>query len=286
VEVTVPEPNPTVARRELAVYFRKLREQREHTLTQLAEKLVVTQGQASRLDSGARGFRPEDVEVLCDWYGLGRGERERLLEIAEEARRRAWWQQYDLDDSYRTLIGFEQAAVLICEFCNTVVPGLLQAEDYAMAAAEVGKIGNKPFVTRDAVAVRMRRQEILRRPDPPELSVLIDEAVLARGVGGSAVMRRQLDQLVEAAQRPRMEIRVIGFEAGMYPTAPSQFILLDVGSRLPPVYYSEDQLRPSDSSADKDIQRTRWLWDVLQSRALSPADSIRRIVRYRDEQIG
>lgn len=277
-----PEVNPTVARRELAVYFRRLREQRGRTPAQLGELLGVAQSQVSRLDSGARGFRPEDVERLCKWYGLGEGERGRLLALAEDARRRAWWQQVDLDPSYRTLIGLEQAAESINEFCLSVIPGLLQTERYAEAAATAAAAGADPARVKRAVSVRMRRQEILRRPVPPVLSVVIDEAALARGAGGDEVMREQFQHLLDLSDRSRTIIQVIGFESGMYTAAGTQFILLDMGVRIPPIYYVEDQFEGADFNEEVKVRQGRMVWDRLQAVALDPTQSAARIKELRD----
>jgi transcriptional regulator with XRE-family HTH domain len=278
--VAEPEINPTLARRELAVYFRRCREQHGLSLDDLAELLDVQQSQASRLDSGVRGFAVEDVRRLSARYGLGEGERGRLLELAANARKRAWWQQIDLPDSYRTLIGFEQAAESISEYCGGVVPGLLQTKDYAVAAVESSGIGRTSARAEQAVAVRMRRQEVLGRADPPELSVVIDEAVLARGAGGPPVMRDQFRRLLDLARRPRTSIQVLGFEAGLYPVGAAQFMILELGSRLPPVYFSEDQLSSQVSSEDDDLAQARQVWQRLQAAALSPVRSVERISTY------
>jgi transcriptional regulator with XRE-family HTH domain len=274
------EPNPTAARRELAVYFRRLREQRGRSLRELGELLHVTQGQASRLDSGARGFHPQDVERLCELYGVGRGERRRLLAVAEEARRRAWWQQYDLSESYRTLIGLERAAESISEFCSSVVPGLLQTRRYAEALGKVAEVS--PVAVVKAVDVRMRRQAILDRSDAPYLSVLIDEVVLARGAGSGEVMWEQFQKLLSVVERPRVSVRVIAFEAGMYGGTASQFILLRMGSSLPDVYYSEDQVKAEESSDEEVLRRTRLIWGRMEQIALDPVRSAQLIASYRD----
>jgi hypothetical protein len=134
------EPNPTLARRVLAVRLRTLREQRGHDLDWLAGKLNVALSQASRLDTGARGFRLPDVERLCQAYGLSPMRTEELLAHASETQKRAWWQETDLLDSYRTLIGLERAATEIAEFCSTVVPGLLQTEGYADTAVRASAL--------------------------------------------------------------------------------------------------------------------------------------------------
>ena len=90
--IVAREPNPTVARRELAAALRRAREGHGRSLDELAAFLGVTAPQASRLDSGARGFRPDDAARLVEWYGLGPREAERLTALAHEARKRAWWQ--------------------------------------------------------------------------------------------------------------------------------------------------------------------------------------------------
>jgi hypothetical protein len=273
-----PDVNPTVARRELAIYFHGLRVQRGRSLAELGAQLGVVQSQASRLDKGARGFRVEDVRRLCDWYGLVGGEADRLLALADEARRRTWWQQVEVPDSYRSLIGFEQVAETISEFCNSVVPGLLQTKRYAAAAARV--VGASEERIEQAATIRMRRQAILVRPQPPILSVVVDEAVLARGAGGVDVMLEQLHHLSAMAQRPGVTIQVLEFAAGIYPPAPPQFILLQLGSRLPDFFYSEDGLTCFDSSDEDDLQRVISQWRSLQARAISPARSIELISDY------
>jgi transcriptional regulator with XRE-family HTH domain len=97
--------NPTVARIRLAALFREARQRTGRSLDDLSGFSGVSAPQASRLDSGARGFRPDDVLRLAEWYGLGEADAHGLLALAEEGRRREWWQQVDLPDAYRTLIG-------------------------------------------------------------------------------------------------------------------------------------------------------------------------------------
>ncbi|OLT14229.1 hypothetical protein BJF78_19715 [Pseudonocardia sp. CNS-139] len=213
------EPNPTAARRELALYFRTLREQRRYGLDQLAAYLGVSEAQASRLDKGARGLRPEDVRRLARWYQLPEPERDRLLALSSESRRRGWWQQVDLDESYRTLIGMEQAAHAINEYCGSVIPGLLQTREYAEAAGAAGALDVPRSRVDLAIEVRMRRQQVLDRDSPPLLWVVLDESALARVAGGRAAMRTQLEHLLAAADRPGVTIQVIGFEYGVHPAA-------------------------------------------------------------------
>jgi Domain of unknown function (DUF5753)/Helix-turn-helix domain len=281
--VTVPaEHNPTVDRRELAVFFHTVREQRDHPLDEVAAVLGVTQSQASRLDTGARGFRPADVVTLCRWYGIREAEEARLLALARGSAKRAWWQQANIDPSYRTLIGMERAAVSISEYCATVIPGLLQTREYAEMAAAATQVSVQSSEAQSAAEVRIRRQEILARPQPPELSVVIDEAALARGAGGADVMGPQLQHLLDMAKRPEISIQVIDFESGLYPGGAGVFVLLRMGRTLPDVYYTESQLGSSDTSGDDALLKGWRLWQRLQATALSPQRSAERIEFYRD----
>src|SRR5690242_3295354 len=88
--------------------LRRAREQRRRAPDDVARVLGVSLPQVSRLDSGARGYPPKDVRKLAEWYGMGAAEADRLVALAVEARKRAWWQQIPLPDGYRTLIGLEQ----------------------------------------------------------------------------------------------------------------------------------------------------------------------------------
>ena len=235
--------NPTVARIRLAAQFREARERSGRSLEDLSRFLNISAPQASRLDSGARGFRPEDVPRLAEWYGLGNADAESLVALAEESRRREWWQKVDLPDAYRTYIGMEQVARTISEYNANVVPGLLQTDDYARVAAVAGAVEIDPNVTMEqvdrAVEVRLRRQAILDADPPPKLDVVIDEAVLARGPRDAAIRRRQLEHLRAATDRPGTTVQVIGFEYGLHTSARGNFILLGMGGELPDLFYSE-----------------------------------------------
>ena len=276
------EANPTLARRELSVYFRALREQHEYPVGAMAKVLDVAQSQASRLDTGARNFRDQDVERLCEWYDVPPGERDHLLAIAGESRGRAWWQQEKLLDSYRTLIGLEQGANAIDEFCAGVVPGLLQTRSYAEAAVRESQVDVTTADALRAVDVRMRRQQLLGRDKPPEMAFILDEVALARGAGSTNTMREQLQHLLDLSERSGITIQVIGFEEGLYPGNAGQFILLRMSRNLPDVYYEEDQLKTSDTTDAGDVRNARRLWEMLRARALSPRASADRIAAYRD----
>ena len=283
--------NPTVARIRLATIFREARERSGKSLDDVSRFLEVSAPQASRLDSGARGFRPQDVPRLADWYGFSEVEARRLVALAEESRRREWWQQVDLPDAYRTYIGMEQEAQTISEYNVNVIPGLLQTREYALVAAGVGAAEIDPTVTRErierAVEVRLRRQAILERRAPPRLTVVLDEAVLARGPRDVAIRRAQLEHLRAAADRPGVTVQIIGFEHGLHTGARGSFILLGMGAELPDLCYSEGLYGESAAIAhDDELDDQVRIWNELRTKALDVFSSKDRIDSYLSAGVG
>jgi transcriptional regulator with XRE-family HTH domain len=283
-EVALTRFNPTVARVRLAARLHEARGQAGRSLDDLARFLDVSAPQASRLDSGARGFRPADVRRLARWYGFDEVDAKVLVALAEESRRREWWQQVDLPDAYRTYIGMEQEARAISEFHVSVIPGLLQTREYAMVAESVGEADADPQLDTErierAVDVRMRRQEILERDDPPRLNVVIDEAALARGPRDVAIRRGQLEHLRAAADRANVTVQIIGFELGLYAGPASNLIILDMGPELSDLCYTEGLLSAFASSDADELLRKGRVWNELRAKALDKFGSKERIDRY------
>jgi len=90
-----------------------------------------------------------------------------------------------------------------------MVPGLIQTEDYTRAVlrAYQQRRGLRDDVDA-AVAVRMKRQRVLRRGERTA-AFLLEESVLRNGFGGQRVMGGQLAHLAEVATWPAVSMGVI-----------------------------------------------------------------------------
>jgi hypothetical protein len=186
------------------------------------------------------------------------------------------------------LIGMEDAAKSINEYGNWVVPGLLQTADYARASAAGDAFGHTLTfdAVEQAVHVRARRQEVLDRIKPPMLRVVMDEAVLARTVGGQAVMSAQLAHLEELSTRPRIAIQVIGFRTGIYPGGSrGHYILVHLGADLPDVLYREGIDDPEDRSDAATLAEYWRVWGQVQSMALD-LEATRDLLRVYRAKLG
>jgi hypothetical protein len=116
------------------------------------------------------------------------------------------------------------------------------AEVIYTSAATVRRIdATEEEVTR-RVELRLARQHIPDRPDPPRLWLVIDEAALRRPAAstGPQVIRAQLDALAGAAARPNVTLQVLPFTAGFHPAMYGPFrIFRFEGQDQPDIAYGE-----------------------------------------------
>lgn len=109
----------------------------------------------------------------------------------------------------------EATAAQLRLFEHSLIPGLLQTEDYARSV-----LSTRPATTEAEVAelvtARMDRQAIIYRDDPPMVLAIIDEAVLRRQVGTAKTTHGQLAHLWGMADRPNVIIQVIPLSAGVH----------------------------------------------------------------------
>lgn len=209
-----PRGGPTVLRIALGAQLRRLREDSHVTVAEAAEVIRATNSKISRLERGRSGAKQRDVADLLSLYGVAdEARREELLALARQASMPDWWRQYgDVVPNWFTLyIGLERAASGIRAYEVQVVHGLLQTEEYARAVIRVPRPGACAEETDRRVSLRMKRQELLTRPDPPDVWVVLDEAVLRRSPGSRAVLRRQLEHLLQVADLPNVTLQVVPF---------------------------------------------------------------------------
>jgi hypothetical protein len=205
--------SPTVRRRRLAAELRRLRG--SHTGTTVAKALGWSPAKVSRYELGQGTFPLEEIEKLLDYYGVTEPRRAQLLALAAEANERGWWESYGgaLTQEYMDFIGLEAEASSVLVWHAEAVPGLLQTEAYARSIYDAHQevIRLPPGVFERRTEVRMRRQQVLTRQDPPplELSAVIDESVLLRKVGSREVMFEQLCHLLEMGQLPNVALRIL-----------------------------------------------------------------------------
>ncbi|MFH8580430.1 helix-turn-helix domain-containing protein [Streptomyces zaomyceticus] len=220
--------NPTVRRRRLGQELRKLREAKNMTAEQVAERLLVSQSKISRLENGRRSISQRDVRDLCGVYEV---EDERmvdsLMQMAKDSRQQGWWHAFG-DIPYSVYIGLETDAESLRMYEPQIIPGLLQTHAYAEAVISGALPESTPAEIDKRVTVRTRRQERIRDEERPlRLWAVIDEGALHRIVGSRQLMVEQLEHLVEQSHLPHVTVQVIPFEMGAHPGISGQYSILE-----------------------------------------------------------
>jgi transcriptional regulator with XRE-family HTH domain len=287
----MPGRYSTVRRRRLAGELKRLRTAAGLTGEQVAERLAPlgrwSASKVSRIETGRVAVHHGDVADLLDLYGVAAGPlRDELVEIAREGGRRGWWQSYRdvLPGHITPILDFEASTTAIRFAHNQLVPGLLQTPAYARALIRSCNPEAGPEQVDRLVALRLDRQRVLERADPPRLEVILDEAALRRPVGGPPTMRDQLRRLADRGQAPGTVVQVIPFRAGEHTGLDMPFTILSFpGADEPDVVYLEQFTTACYIEDEYDVKRYSSCFDRLRDAALGPRESRDLIVRATEE---
>ncbi|MFE2020109.1 helix-turn-helix domain-containing protein [Streptomyces sp. NPDC059499] len=271
---------PAVRRRKLGEELRSLRHTTGLTSREAARLLGWHQSKVSRIETGASGVTPSDVTRLLDAYDVDDVHLRSLLEaLAGSAGGggTGWWHAYRglIPPQYRDFISLESQAGAARTLETSVVPGLLQTAGYARAVTRSSLDGLPPGQLDSLVEVRLARQGVLYAPRPLQLSVVLDEAVLRREVGGPEVMREQLDHLAHAAQLPHVHMQLLPFEAGSYIGLTGPFVIFSFPNISDLDVVVLDHLTSSlYLERREDLEAYSSAFRTMQAHALSPERSL------------
>jgi transcriptional regulator with XRE-family HTH domain len=272
-------PSPTVRGRRLRYELRRLREQRSMTIEQVAVSSGGdwTASAISRWETGDRRIRPVDLRALLDIYDVQGSERDVLLTLAREARARGWWQSYSSDavpEWFQFYLGLEAEASTIHEYGSELVPGLLQTDGYYRAYMSAAPAAGDAQAIERKLAVRSERQERLTGDDAPEVWAVLNEAVIRREVGGTDVMRHQLEHIAELAERSHINVQVLRFGSGAHPAMDGSFSVVSFPEAADPdVIYLESQTGSLYLEKEPEVERYRAMFSHLTASALGPEES-------------
>ncbi|TCC30386.1 helix-turn-helix domain-containing protein [Kribbella sindirgiensis] len=275
---------PTALRMMLGSHLRELRERAGVTRTDAGWAIRASESKISRLELGRVGFKERDVSDLLTLYGVQDArERDRLLQLAREANDPGWWHRYgdvtpEWFDSY---LGLEATAELIRTYEIQFVPGLLQTADYARAVAQLTPGGARTDGEIErVVALRTRRQRVLDREPPLKLWAVIEESVLHRPIGGTDVLRNQLDALREAVTRPNVTVQIIPLDSAGHTATGGAFSLLRFPQRdLPDIVYLEHLTSALYLDKRDDVEAYTQALDLLASTSPSPQQTEQQLTR-------
>ncbi|MEU9986696.1 helix-turn-helix transcriptional regulator [Streptomyces sp. NPDC048045] len=280
-------PAPTVGQVVLGKRLQELREAAGLSREEAARVLRVAPATVRRMEMAEVALKIPYVQVLLSTYGVAEEEAAAFVRLAEEANQPGWWQRFHdvLPDWFSLYVSLEGAARIIRSYEPHFVPGLLQTEAYARAVMEAGTIGQTgPDTVERHVSLRLERQRLLERIDPPHLWVIMDETVLRRPVSTRPeVMRDQLDRLLEYAARDRVTLQLAEFAAGPHPGTYAPFTLFRFAEpELPDMVFTEYLTGALYLDSRQEVAAHLEVLDHMTARAASAQRTEKLLREYRE----
>lgn len=193
---------------------RRAREAAGMSQTALGDLVPCDKGTISRIEAGLAA--PDEAFALaCDAAFPGMdGWFTRFIRDSA-----AWFESRAVPTWFEDWLQAEQQAHTLQIWSPLVIPGLLQTADYARALLLAEQTDTSDEAIDAIVAARGDRQGILDRPDPPDVTVVLDEGVLRRLIGSPDITHDALIHVANLALRPSIVVQVVpamkGAHAGL-----------------------------------------------------------------------
>jgi hypothetical protein len=243
----------------------------------------------SRIENAHTAARASEIKKLLLLFGVDGDYADELLALAQEAKRKGWWEAYSdaLPDAHSGYIGMEAEATSSSHWAPEFVTGLVQTEDYARAVITGHARSTEtvsPGEIERRVEARMFRQQILKRDPPFELNLVFDQSVLLRRIGDDKVMRVQLDRLLEISELTNVTLRILPLDAP-HPIITGGFILLRFSEVHDVSYhdisYVEHLTGSTYFETEKDTYKYQLAFERLSGLSLAPIQSRELITQAR-----
>jgi hypothetical protein len=263
----------TVAKRRLSRQLLQLRVKSGYTANHVCDMLNWGRGKVGRFEAN-QWKRPEmsDIRDLLRIYSVDPAERDVIEDLAIRARARPWWR--DCQNIFENEFpGFENDAQRIRVFIPLVLPGLLGTQEYAEAFMKIGP--RPPAWRREALATRLRRQEILDRTNgnAPELISIVTEASLLYQWGTRADRQDQIQHLIKVGQRSNVDLRIQRFADGPPRGLMSPINIFDFPGGEPSIAYTETDIGIQEVTGTEHVNMYSQSFDRAVDGALEPDDT-------------
>ncbi|WP_033286077.1 helix-turn-helix domain-containing protein [Streptomyces sp. NRRL F-525] len=276
---------PTTRRRQLGADLRRLREAKGLTLEEAGARVGISKATLSRYETKEGTVKWPAIDALCREYGASDAERIALVELAKGAKIQGWWRSLadPIPESMNLMLTLEDEVVREDHYACMYVPGLLQTRAYAEAVHRASEVQCPEREVQHMVDIRMKRQELLDRDDPPRIWCVIDEAALRREVGGREVMREQLGHLLALTERPHVTVQVLPFSKGAHAAAVGSFAILRGPTPELDVAYVDLLSGGLFMEKPQELARYRLAFEYLSAQALDLESSTEIVHRISKE---
>ncbi|MFD9866170.1 Scr1 family TA system antitoxin-like transcriptional regulator [Streptomyces niveus] len=267
------EPETSDSLKTFGAVLKALREEAGLTQEEFAPRVQYSVHYIAKIEQGKR-FPPK---TLPDRAGVVLGPvAKRVL----TAGARSLTKGAGLASWFRKWAIIEETAISLYAYECRAIPGLLQPESYARALSERRLPPLTEAQIELQVTARMERQRLLSERENTAFCFIIEESVLERRAGGTAVTRTVIEHLLEQGARRNVEIQIMptlqedhaGAEGLMYlaETPDNQWL-----------GYSEGQLSSNVIAAPNNVSILLQRYGKLRSQAHSHEATVSLLERLR-----
>ncbi|WP_031225232.1 helix-turn-helix domain-containing protein [Streptomyces roseochromogenus] len=240
----------------------------------LSAELHIDEETLASIEQGRRPLK-YNIAEMCDERLGAKGMLAAGVENMPEVDQFPLWAEEYMDQ--------EKVAIALSWYDNAVIPGLLQSEAYARAVLQNRVPAYEEEELEQTLRLRLDRQEILRRKNPPTLSFVVWEPALLVKVGAEAVRKDQLRYLRETAELPCVSLQVLSLDSPFHAGLNGPFTLLETPDHQN-LAYTESQRGSQLVSDLEEVSRLTRKYAMLRTQALTVQDSMGLLDRLLGEQ--
>ncbi|MFD4759470.1 helix-turn-helix domain-containing protein [Streptomyces sp. NPDC058439] len=223
-------------------------------------------------EQGRRIPQPRFIDQADELLDAGE-----VLKASKEEVARAQYPAF-----FRDAARLEAEAVELHVYDTHVVNGLLQTEEYARAVFTMRRPLLDEVTVEQRVTARLARHKIFERRPLPTISFVIEESVLCRPLGGTNVMRGQLEQLLLYGQQRNVEIQVMPNAREDHAGVSGPFTLIETKEerRIAYVEVHKDSRLYTERRVVREFEEQ---YGLLRAQALTPRESLALIEKLLGE---
>ncbi|WP_329523586.1 helix-turn-helix domain-containing protein [Streptomyces griseoaurantiacus] len=240
-----------------------LRERAGLTRAELGSRLGYGEDQITSVELGRRIPKPELIDKADEVLNAGG-----VLRAMKEEVARARYPAF-----FRDAARLEAEAVELQTYDTHVVNGLLQTEEYTRALLTMRRPLLNEETIEQRVAARLARQEIFNKWPAPLFSLVMEESVLLRRLGGTSVLRGQLEQILLIGQKRNVEVQVMPLDREDNAGVDGGFTLFTrKGGEQ--IGYTEAQGRSTLVTDREEVRALAARYGIIRAQALTPCESL------------
>jgi transcriptional regulator with XRE-family HTH domain len=253
---------------DLGSALREEREQRNISQRKLAETIGRDSGWLSRVESGQRQAKPDDITLIVEALGIDVERAAELVHLAGRAGQSQWLAVTlpERRQQLNALLAAERTATKVTHVAPLLIPGVLQTSEVIRSIMIDADVPADEIDER--VNLRIGRRHLITRKNPAHLDVLLGEAAVRTVIGSPQIMGDQLHYLLELMELPNVEIHVVRFSAGWTPALAGAFIVVE-SDEAAPIVNLETHGSGLIARDRKDLDTHRRAADAVREKAMN-----------------